>query len=280
MLNLFKRKILIPLIAFLLTSCFVPLGNSINENELLKLEPELLNSKVVAHKGAWKTKQLPENSIAALKEAIAIKCKGSEFDVRFTADDSLIINHDLLYNNLDIDISTYNQLVQFRLANNEKLPTLREYLIAGMLNNSSTKLFCELKSSYKSKARNFAAATKMVQLVKNLKAEKFVIYIGFDFEVLKKIKELDSLAIIHYLTKIEPLEVKNAGMAGIGFYFQEYRERPDFIESARNNNLTLNSYTANHVEDIDFLIINNFDLITTDEPHLVARRLFIDKNKL
>jgi glycerophosphoryl diester phosphodiesterase len=37
---------------------------------------------------------LPENSIASLNQAIISKYAGSEFDVRMTLDDSLIINHD------------------------------------------------------------------------------------------------------------------------------------------------------------------------------------------
>ena len=49
---------------------------------------------VIAHRGAWKKNGLPQNSIASLRQAIALEWGGSEFDVRMTADDSLIINHD------------------------------------------------------------------------------------------------------------------------------------------------------------------------------------------
>ena len=43
---------------------------------------------VVAHRGAFKSKKLPENSIASLQEAIRLQCSGSEFDVRMSVDDS------------------------------------------------------------------------------------------------------------------------------------------------------------------------------------------------
>ena len=46
---------------------------------------------VIAHRGAWKTQGLPENSIASLKEAIRIGCYGSEFDVQFTLDGVAVI---------------------------------------------------------------------------------------------------------------------------------------------------------------------------------------------
>ena len=63
------------------------------------------NNKVVAHRGAWKQNNLPENSIASLKHAIELQCAGSEFDVRMTSDSILVINHDPHYNGLLIEDS-------------------------------------------------------------------------------------------------------------------------------------------------------------------------------
>ena len=57
---------------------------------------------VIAHRGAWKQKDLPENSIAALKEAISLGCEGSEFDVRMTQDGVLVVHHDPEYYGLRI----------------------------------------------------------------------------------------------------------------------------------------------------------------------------------
>src|SRR5665647_408879 len=50
------------------------------------------NNIVVAHSGGLKKDNLPQNSIAFLKENIKQKDTGSKADVRMTADDSLIIN--------------------------------------------------------------------------------------------------------------------------------------------------------------------------------------------
>src|SRR5690242_14571950 len=103
------------------------------------------SNPVIAHRGAWKKNNLPENSIASLKEAIRLGCTGSEFDIWMTADDSLVNNHDPHYNKLIIEKTNYNELQQFKLSNGEKLPTLREYLIAGLENNSQTRLVLEIK---------------------------------------------------------------------------------------------------------------------------------------
>ncbi|MGB3006062.1 MAG: glycerophosphodiester phosphodiesterase family protein, partial [Chitinophagaceae bacterium] len=102
---------------------------------------------VIAHRGAWKKDKLPENSIASLKQSIVAEYSGSEFDVRMTADDSLVINHDPEYNKLSIEKTKYADLITFRLSNGETLPTLREYILAGKENNTSTSLICEIKPS-------------------------------------------------------------------------------------------------------------------------------------
>ena len=54
-------------------------------------------TKIIAHRGAWKEFNLPENSIASLEKAIELKCEGAEFDVRRTLDGVLVVNHDPLY---------------------------------------------------------------------------------------------------------------------------------------------------------------------------------------
>ena len=75
----------------LITVCFASCNISKNA---VKGEMTFAKNSVVAHRGAWKQNNFPENSIASLKHAIKLNCTGSEFDVRMTADDSLIVNHD------------------------------------------------------------------------------------------------------------------------------------------------------------------------------------------
>ena len=157
------------------------------------------NNIVIAHRGAWKKNNFPENSIASLKHAIELNCTGSEFDVRMTADDSLIINHDPNYNKLQIEKTNYADLVAFKLSNGEKLPTLKEYILAGIENNISTRLVCEIKPSGISKERGKEIAAKVIRLVKDLKAQHMIVYLSFDYDILKKIVEIDPKIITQYL---------------------------------------------------------------------------------
>lgn len=232
------------------------------------------DNSVVAHRGAWKKNGFPENSIASLKQAIELKCTGSEFDVRMTADDSLVINHDPHYNNLEIEKTTYANLIKFKLSNGEKLPTLREYIKAGIENNTSTRLVCEIKPSEISKERGQIIAKKVVELVQELNASHIVGYISFDYEILKKIRVLNPNVSTQYLNGDKtPGQLKIDGISGADYRYFIFKNHPEWIESAKKNNISLNAWTVNEAADMDWLLANNFDFITTNEPELLLERI-------
>lgn len=229
---------------------------------------------VVAHRGAWKKNSLPENSIASLKHAIELGCTGAEFDVHLTADDSLVINHDDEFHKLPIEKTNYTDLQAFTLSNGEKLPTLREYLLAGMDQNKTTRLVCEIKPSIISKDRGKQIAAKVLQLVHELDLENNIVYISFDYDILKKILELKPSAQTQYLTGDKtPDQVKADGMTGVDYHFSVFKLHPEWIESAKKNNIALNAWTVNTAEDMDWLINSGFNFITTNEPELLFERI-------
>lgn len=228
---------------------------------------------VVAHRGAWKTKHLPENSIAALREAIALKCTGSEFDIHRSADDSLVINHDATFFKLPIEKTNYEVLTQHKLSNGEKIPTLREYLIAGLTDNKATRLILEIKPSAVSKERGQETAVHVVKLVQELKAQSMVAYISFDYDICKKIMQLDPKAHVQYLEANQPpAQVKADGLGGIDYHFSAFQKHPEWIREAKAQKLVLNAWTVNDTTTMDWLLKSNFDLITTNEPELLMQR--------
>ncbi|MCV9929179.1 glycerophosphodiester phosphodiesterase family protein [Flavobacterium sp. LS1R49] len=233
---------------------------------------------IVAHRGAWKKNNLPENSIASLRHAIDLKLAGSEFDVVMTADDSLVVNHDPHYNKLIIEETKYADLIKFTLSNGEKLPTLREYILEGKKDNKRTTLVCEIKPSGISKERGRKIALKTVETVKKLKAEKITSYISFDYEILKQIREVDSKTSLQYLEgNKSPKEVKLDNISGVDYHYSVFKKNPDWIKEAKDNNITLNVWTVNEVGDMDWIVKNNFNYITTNEPELLTERIKIKK---
>ena len=244
------------------------------KKQALSNKIELAENSIIAHRGAWKTMGFPENSIVSLKHAIELKLAGSEFDVRMTADDSLIVNHDPQYNKLAIETTTYADLIKFKLSNGEKLPTLREYIKAGEENNNSTRLVCEIKPSEISKERGQIIATKTVQLVEKLKAGQMVVYISFDYDILKKIRTMNPTVSLQYLQGDKsPEQLKADGISGLDYHFSVFKKHPEWIESAKKNNITLNAWTVNDAEDMDWFIANEFNYITTNEPELLQERI-------
>ena len=225
---------------------------------------------IIAHRGAWKYLGLPENSIASLKQAIALECTGSEFDVRMTADEILVVNHDKDFNEMLIEETKYEDLLHYKLSNGESLPTLEAYLLAGMEDNTSTGLVCEIKPS-KSKERGQIIAKKGLDLVNELKAEKFILsYISFDYAILQKIKELDSLANVQYLDGSKsPEELKEGGISGLDYEIKVYKKHQQWIENAKGLGLALNVWTVNKAQDLHGFIEKGFNYITTNEPELM-----------
>jgi glycerophosphoryl diester phosphodiesterase len=226
-------------------------------------------NKAVAHRGAFKKNGLPENSIASLKEAIRLGCTGSEFDVRMSADDSLLINHDPHYNKWDIEKTSYQELAAKKLSNGETLPTLRQYLLAGLEGNTQTRLVVEIKPSA-TKERGKQIAEKTVALIRGLKAEAMVVYISFDYDILKKVLELNPKASTQYLNgDVPPDGLKADGISGADYNLSVFKKNPHWIDSARQLNLILNAWTVNTEEDMKWLLERGFDFITTNEPELL-----------
>ncbi|AKP53943.1 Glycerophosphoryl diester phosphodiesterase [Cyclobacterium amurskyense] len=227
---------------------------------------EFHKNKVIAHRGAWKANPYPQNSLASLQAAIELGCEGSEFDVWMTADGVLVANHDADHEEMVIEEVTYAQLLEKPLANGEKVPTVEEYLKHGM-KQSKTKLIFEIKPSGVSKAKGIELAEKSVAIVKELGAEQWVDYITFDYDIALKVIELDPNANVAYLRGDKtPQELKDDGFFGFDYNIKKVKENPHWIKEAQDLNMTVNVWTVNNEEDMKWLLDQDVDFITTDEP--------------
>ncbi|MCL4127244.1 UNVERIFIED_CONTAM: hypothetical protein GTU68_017803 [Idotea baltica] len=112
-------------------------------------------------------------------------------------------------------------------------------------------------------------------LVKELKAEPYIhSYISFGYDILKKIIAIDSTAKTQYLNGTKtPEQLKADGIAGLDYHLKIFKKNPQWIQSAKDLGLTLNAWTVNKTEDLDWLVANEFDYITTNEPELLFERV-------
>jgi len=222
---------------------------------------------IVAHRGAFKKNGFPENSIASLKEAIRLGCAGSEFDVRMSADDSLVINHDPTHNKLEIEKTNYAELIQHPLSNGEKLPTLREYLLAGVENNTHTDLVLEIKPSGLGAERAQKIVDRVVDLVKELKPPYRIVYISFDYNMCLHLLKRMPKAHVQYLNGDKtPDQLKEAGIRGMDYNFSVFKKHPEWITRAKELGIVLNVWTVNDLTMMQGFLDQGFDLITTNEP--------------
>ncbi len=239
-------------------------------------KPKFHDNIVVAHRGAWKANSLPQNSIASLRQAVAIGTYGSEFDVHITADDSIVVNHDYAFHRMVIEKTPYKELITKTLSNGEKIPTLWEYLQEGSKQHT-TKLILEIKKA-ESQERTLELTRKVVSLVKKINVQKWVDYITFDYEAGRLVHELAPDAEIAYLQgDISPAQAKKDGYTGLNYQFRKYQQNPQWISEAHKLGMSITGWTVNTREDMKYMIDENADFITTNEPELLLQILADEK---
>ena len=201
------------------------------------------NTKVIAHRGYWKTEGSAQNSIRSLERASEIGAYGSEFDVHLTADNVLVVYHDNDIQGKHIQSCTYDELKDLQLSNGEKLPTLEQYLKrAKKLKN--IRLIFELKS-HDTPERNRDAARLSVQMVKRMKLAKRTDYISFNMDACKEFIRLCPKSEVSYLNgELSPMELKELGFTGLDYHYKVLQSHPDWVKDCKVLGMTSNVWTV------------------------------------
>ena len=239
-----------------------------NQLNVVKILPQ--GAQVIAHRGFWTKGNVSQNSRASLRQAFEDNYFGSETDVWITQDDSLVVNHDATLNNVRLDASTYEQVKDLKLGNGESIPRLREFLLMLKSATTQTKLIIEIKT-HSSAARNMAAATQTVNLVKSLGLENHVEYIAFNYGICKKIIELDPHAVVGYLCSSAssvktPQELHQDGISGLAYTLDIMNSYPDFLSQAQALGITTKVWTVDATDKIINTHNSGYDEIITNYP--------------
>lgn len=233
------------------------------------------NTKVIAHRGFWKTDGSAQNSITALEKADSIGCYGSEFDVWLTKDNQLVVNHDPVFKLKSMERSKASTLTSLKLANDENLPTLKEYLETGRTRN--TRLILELKKHSKPE-RETKAIEEIVAMVKKMGMEKQMEYITFSLHAAKEFIRLAPVGTpVFYLNgDLSPQELKAIGCTGPDYHYSVFKKHPEWIDDSHRLGMKVNAWTVDNVDDMNWLIDRNVDFITTNQPLLLQS--ILEKN--
>ena len=232
---------------------------------------------VVAHRGAWKEAGIPQNSLASFRAAAKMGCHGSECDVHLTADDSLIVTHDISYHGMVLKNTKYADLVKIPLKNGEKMPTLREYL-AFVKKQNRTKLIIDVKNILPDEHAT-KIALETVRIVKEMDAEPWVEYLVCNEMATEAIKNLTNCRMSYLgryrkeVPQMHPDSLRAMGLNAVDYQNLHFYAHPEWIKTFKRRGVHLNAWTINEDEDMDWFIKRKFDYITTDDPQRLLKKL-------
>ncbi|WP_460955382.1 glycerophosphodiester phosphodiesterase [Spirosoma litoris] len=231
------------------------------------VKDEFIRNQVIAHRGAWKQSGTTENSLTSLNNAVKLGCMGSEFDVHMSSDSVMFIHHDPAMDGIEIEKTSAADLAKLKLSNGEPLPTLESYLREGMKQNR-TRLILEIKTS--KTGRSMALTERVVDMVHHLRAQAWVDYIAFDYDVCKKVKDLDPVAQVSYLNGDKsPEQLAADKLTGFDYHFSVLKKNEAWLQDAKQRHLTTNAWTVNDRSTLQWFLDQKIDYITTNEPELL-----------
>ena len=223
-------------------------------------------TKVVAHRGFWRTEGSDQNSVASLLKADELGAWGAEFDVWRASDGVLVLNHDGVHDGHNVQNTPSTVLTTLRLANGETMPTLDEYLAAAK--KTKIHLVLELKPHATPEAET-AAAEAAVKAVEAAKLSKRVTYITFSRHAMEELIRLAPKNDVLYLGgDISPEELEKLGAAGGDYNHGVYLKHPEWLEYMKQHGMISNVWTVNHPVDMIWAMRQKIDFLTTDRPDL------------
>lgn len=233
-----------------------------------------MKTKIIAHRGAWKEFNLPQNSVASLQKAIDLRCYASECDVHLTKDHIIVVNHDYDFYGLNIENTFYKDLLFQTLPNQEKISKLETFFSIAFKQNH-TKLIVEIKTS------NLGGTdrTKLLIdiLIKNLPkyaTPENVEFILFDFHAAIYLKNKLSNFFVHYLEGDKTAdEILQSGLNGMDYHYNLLLKNTELVQHFNKNGLQTNSWTVNDINVATQLIQQHIFSITTDYPQLFLNTL-------
>lgn len=224
--------------------------------------------QIVAHRG-YHPNNVAENSLQSLTMAQELAVYGSEFDVYVTTDDVVVLHHNpVLSNHLRLDSSTYDEIKDYKLQNNEKIPTLEQYLEQAK-KCPDVKLLCEIKP-HETLDKSLRAVEACVEAVRKYEMEDQVEWISFDYNVCLKLVDIYPDGMISYLgSNIAPSAILADGIRGVDYTYESLTD--EWIIEAHELGMPVNVWTINKSDEILKYISKGVEFITTDESELALK---------
>ena len=257
----------------------------------------------IAHRGGAGLK--PENTLAAFSNAIARGYDGAELDVQLSADGVAVVHHDFRLNPVlarhaggwltgetpRIRDLSYAALQVFDVgrpdphsdyarahpkltaAEGERIPTLEAVLARAVAAKNPFTLFVELKSSNDPDSGDaIALAEETLSVVED--ALDRIIFVGFDWRGLLRVKELEPRARCWFSSDKLQGDLKTI-LDGIkaskadGWFPHYANITEETVAYARQLGLKVGAWTVNDPNEMKKLLALDLDALCTDRPDLL-----------
>lgn len=241
-------------------------------------EPVLnIPSKIVAHRGAWKEFNLPDNSVAAFEKALSLKFLASECDIQMTKDRKVIIFHDETIQGTFIKNLDYAEIVEkFKLSNGEVVPLLTSFLNVLKNDAGTTALWLDIKSLSDAAGGNAQSILCAQEAAKSINAAEITAKVKY---IVGRKAVLDP-AIAAAAGKWEcgymnaeytATQFEKAGYTWANFsygaFYKSSGTNITFFDSYINKGIKLSVYTVDDIAAAKwFLAQNNLYAISTNIP--------------
>lgn len=235
--------------------------------ETLKIAKE--NVKMIAHRGVSGLER--ENTIASFIAAGNRTYYGTECDIHLTKDNVFVICHDNHTGRVSpvkkiISEVTYEELSHVCLYGFEskttrkylRVPTLYEYLEVSK--KYEKKCVIELKCSLKKKD-----IEKLLKEIEDMNYLDNVIFISFDLENLKRVRRLNKVISLQYLTSEYTDDLPalcKKEKVDIDIYYQQLTK--ENMDKFHNLGIEVNAWTVNNPIEALILVSWGIDYITTN----------------
>ncbi len=256
----------------------------------------------IAHRGG--AQLMPENTLAAFADARARDCDGVELDVQLSRDGIVVVHHDFrlmkdvarkdgawlagpgprikdltLAGFRQWDIGTARPGSDYALSHpllkpiNAPVPALDEVVTLAKAAERQFLLFVELKcDASEGSADPQALADAALNVIQKFDFLKSVIFVGFDWRALLRIRERSTSAACWFTTDklsgdARPVIDLIAGAGAQGWFPNLADATPANIAYARDRGLKVGAWTINCQDDMRRL--TELDAICTDRPDLL-----------
>jgi glycerophosphoryl diester phosphodiesterase len=229
---------------------------------------------VVAHRGAQTVQ--PENTLAAFLLALVQGADALETDLRFTADDELILFHDPTLERMTegsglVRDHTLAELRRLRLRKpggdlvNEPVPTLAELIAA---TGGQTPLLLELKDPLFLQERY---ARKLVDILSEGGVLRRSALVSFHYEHVAAVQAICPAIPVGHITMKNPWPRR--GVQLLGPVWPLLYLNPTYVALAHRLGCIAAPLDPNPIPRLSFYLAQQVDAVLADEPELVLGRI-------